>query len=88
MMRRTWKGLLKMSVQERAYLNAEILRSRCGGSEQDGTIDIFEDRDRYTIKMDPCGSGGRMRSFYKKPELIPEESFTRLGFQKGVFSPA
>lgn len=61
MMRRTWKGLLKMSVEERVYVNAEVMRSHRGGPKQDGSIEIIEEKDRYSIKMDPCGSGGRMR---------------------------
>ena len=61
MMRRTWKGLSKMSVEERVYLNAEVMRSHRCGPDQDGSIEIIEEYDRYSIKMDPCGSGGRMR---------------------------
>ena len=156
MMRRTWKGLSKMSVEERVYLNAEVMRSHRCGPEQDGGIDIIEEEDRISIRMDPCGSGGRMRRgdpvdgtpsrlgppynfgatekaypwswgrknvpyycihcaineilpiewggsplwvtgysddaarpcywhFYKKPELIPDEYFKRLGFKKPRF---
>jgi len=61
MLRRTWKGLLKLSVEERVYVNAEIMRSHRCGPNQDGGIEILEEEDRFTIKMDPCGSGGRMR---------------------------
>lgn len=61
MMRRTWKGLLKMSVEERVYINAEVMRSHRCGPNQDGEIEILEDEYRISIKMDPCGSGGRMR---------------------------
>jgi hypothetical protein len=153
MMRRTWKGLRKMTVEERVYLNAEVMRSHRCGPKQDGGIEIIEEQHRISIKMDPCGSGGRMRRgdpvagtpsrlgppyhfgvtrkaypwswgrknvpyycvhcaineilpiewggfplwvtgfsedasqpcywhFYKRPDLIPEEYFTRLGFQK------
>ena len=153
MMKRTWKGLSKMSVEERVYVNAEVMRSHRCGPKQLGDIEIIEDEHRYSIKMDPCGSGGRMRRgdpvegtpsrlgppynfgatkrgypwswgrknvpyycihcavneilpiewgghplwvtgyaddasqpccwhFYKRPELIPEEYYTRLGFKK------
>ncbi len=153
MLKRTWKGFLKMSIEERVYISAEIMRSHRCGPHQDGTIEIIEDEDRISIKMDPCGSGGRMRRgdsvngtpsrflppynfgitkephwwcwnqkgvpyycvhcaineilpiewggyplwvtgysdnaddpcywhFYKKPELIPETYYTRLGFDK------
>ncbi|MBW1869635.1 MAG: hypothetical protein JRI73_10180 [Deltaproteobacteria bacterium] len=156
MMRRTWKGLSRMSVEERVYLNAEVMRSHRCGPKQDGGIDIIEEKDRISIKMDPCGSGGRMRRgdpvdgtpsrlgppynfgatkkaypwswgrkdvpyycihcaineilpiewggyplwvtgysddaakpcywhFYKKPELVPDKYFKRLGFKKPKF---
>ncbi|RJR18554.1 MAG: hypothetical protein C4582_11425 [Desulfobacteraceae bacterium] len=61
MLKRTWKALLKLSVEDRVYINAEVMRSHRCGPEQDGGLEIIEDRDRITIKMDPCGSGGRMR---------------------------
>ena len=61
MMKRTWKGLSKMSVEERVYTNAEVMRSHRCGPKQDGGIEIIEEEGRYSIKMDPCGSGGRMR---------------------------
>ena len=61
MMKRTWKALMKMSVEDRVYLNAEVMRSHLCGPSQDGEIEIIEEKDRISIKMDPCGSGGRMR---------------------------
>jgi hypothetical protein len=61
MMKRTWKGLMKMTVTERVHLNAEVMRSHRCGPNQDGEIEIIEDEKRISIKMDPCGSGGRMR---------------------------
>lgn len=150
MMRRTFKAFSKMPVEEQVYLTAEIMRSHRGGPKQDGALEVIEEEDRISIKMDPCGSGGRMRRgdpvdgtpsrlgppynfgatkkaypwsfgkkgvpyyclhcaineilpiewggnplwvtgynedheapcfwhFYKKPELVPEEYFTRLG---------
>jgi hypothetical protein len=156
MLKRTWKGLSKMPVEEQVYVNAEIMRSHRCGSKQDGGIEIIEDEYRYSIKMDPCGSGGRMRRgdpeggtpsrlgppynfgatkkaypwswnrknvpyycihcavneilpiewggyplwvtgysddaskpcywhFYKKPELVPDTFFKRLGFKKPRF---
>ncbi len=153
MMRRTWKAFKMMPVEDQVYLTAEIMRSHRGGPKQDGALEIIEEKDRLSIKMDPCGSGGRMRRgdpidgtpsrlgppynfgmtqkaypwswnkkgvpyyclhcaaneilpiewgghplwvtgysdnhddpcywhFYKKPELIPEVYFTRLGLKK------
>lgn len=61
MLRRTWKGFRKISVEERVFISAEIMRSHRCGPRQDGTIEIIEEADRISIKMDPCGSGGRMR---------------------------
>lgn len=61
MMYRTWKGYLRLSVEERVQVTAEIMRSHYGGPEQDGALEV-QDRGEYiTIIMDPCGSGGRMR---------------------------
>lgn len=153
MLKRTWKAFLQMSVKERVYISAEIMRSHRCGPNQDGSLEIIEDENRISIKMDPCGSGGRMRRgdpvdgtpsrfsppynfgatkephwwcwnrrgvpyycvhcaineilpiewggyplwvtgysndadepcywhFYRKPELIPDKYFTRLGFKK------
>jgi hypothetical protein len=61
MMKRTWKGFLTLPVEERVQITAEIMRSHRCGPKQDGTIQVTEDEDRYSIIMDPCGSGGRMR---------------------------
>lgn len=60
-MRRTFKGFLKLSVLERVQATAEVLRSHRCGPGQEGDVDIIDEGDRYTISMDPCGSGGRMR---------------------------
>jgi hypothetical protein len=60
-MKRTWKGFLGMSVAERVRVTAEIMRAHHCGPRQDGAIEVVEDEERYSIVMDPCGSGGRMR---------------------------
>lgn len=39
----------------------EIARAYRCGPRLDSCIEIIEEGDRYTILMDPCGSGGRMR---------------------------
>lgn len=61
MMRRTWRAFLKLPVDKRVALTAEVMRSHRCGPDQDGTIDVIDEGDRYAIVMDPCGSGGRMR---------------------------
>lgn len=61
MLKRTWRGFLNLSVEERVQLSAEMMRSHRGGPKQDGEIDVIEDDEKFVIRMDPCGSGGRMR---------------------------
>jgi len=61
MMKRSWKGYLRMTVRERVALTAEVLRSHRCGPDQDGDVTITEDQESLSIVMDPCGSGGRMR---------------------------
>ena len=61
MMKRAWKGYLRLPVENRVQLTAEIMRAHHCGPKQDGGITVTEDADSYAIVMDPCGSGGRMR---------------------------
>jgi hypothetical protein len=61
MMYRTWKGFLRMSVEERVQVTAEIMRSHYCGPNQDGRLEIVDRGAYLAIVMDPCGSGGRMR---------------------------
>jgi hypothetical protein len=61
MMRRTWKAFLRLSLEDRVRVTAEIARSHRCGPRQDGSVEIREEEHRYSIRMDPCGSGGRMR---------------------------
>jgi hypothetical protein len=61
MLKRTWKAMVRMPVEERVYISAEIFRAHRCGPLQDGTVEVRDEGVRITIKMDPCGSGGRMR---------------------------
>ncbi len=61
MMKRTWKGFLRLTVEERVQLCAEMMRSHHCGPEQDGQIEITDEGESYFLSCDPCGSGGRMR---------------------------
>ena len=61
MMRRTWSAFLKLTVEERVALIAEMMRSHQCGPAQDGGIEVVDEGDRLLVRMDPCGSGGRMR---------------------------
>ena len=38
MMYRTWKGFLRLSVEERVQVTAEMMRAHYCGPEQDGEI--------------------------------------------------
>ncbi len=60
-MRRTWQGFLQLTVEQRVQVTAEIMRAHRCGPKQDGGIEIIDQGDRYAVRMDPCGSGGRMR---------------------------
>ena len=61
MMKRTWKGFLTLTVEERVAVIAEMIRAHHSGPAQDGGVNVVDEGDRYAIVMDPCGSGGRMR---------------------------
>lgn len=61
MLRRSWKAFLRLPVEERVQLTAEIMRSHRGGPRQQGELDITDEGDHFAIRMNPCGSGGRMR---------------------------
>jgi hypothetical protein len=61
MLKRTWKGFLGLSIEQRVQFSAEMMRAHHSGPQQDGGIEVIEEQDRFVIKVDPCGSGGRMR---------------------------
>lgn len=144
----------KLSVEETVVFFAEAMRAHRTGPKEKGDFILREEKDRYVMEFDPCGSGGRMRRmgevdgtpprtgppfnlgrtkkpylwtwgkkgvpyycahccvwheimaieakgyptkiteysdnpnvpcawhFYKKPELVPEKYFTRIGMKK------
>lgn len=61
MLRRTWKAFTKMPVERQVQLTTEMMRAHRCGPNQDGTVEVTEDDEKFSITMDPCGSGGRMR---------------------------
>ncbi len=62
MLTRTWKVFLKMTVKERLQMCAEMFRSHAFSAEARGNgVHVEEDEEKFTIHLDPCGSGGRMR---------------------------
>ncbi len=147
MFRPTRDVVLTLTPEEMAQFRAESFRFHLSGPGALGDITVVDEEDRYSIILDPCGTGGRMRRngrteppynygstrkaypwswgkagvpyycthccvfseilpiewvgypariheppeknsdpcrlyIYKKPELIPEKYFTRLGKTK------
>lgn len=61
-LKRSWKAFLRMTVKERMELCVEMMRSHAFSVQVGGNgVTVEEDDEKYTIRMDPCGSGGRMR---------------------------
>lgn len=61
MMKRSWKGFIKMNIYERLWLNAEVFRAHRCGPKQMGELDFTEDNEKIIMSCNPCGSGGRTR---------------------------
>ena len=53
--RNPWSDSLWTNV----YLAFEAMRGHLVGPDRDGTMEFYEDAERYTWRFDPCGSGGR-----------------------------
>ena len=47
------------TVERNLYLVLEAMRAHLGGPERDGSLEYEEHDDRYVVRFDPCGSGGR-----------------------------
>jgi len=78
-------GLLKaiesLTVPEYVALLAETMRShRCGPGEL-GDFRIVEEKDRFVMSFDPCGTGGRMR---RRGELDGTPPRTEPPYNLGV----
>lgn len=48
------------TVSRNLYLAIEAMRAHVGGPERRGSMELREHGDRYELRFDPCGSGGRM----------------------------
>lgn len=67
----TYKGYGKVSVEDLVLQYAEAMRAhRCGPGEA-GNIKIWEEKERYVLEFDPCGSGGRMRRKGELDGILP-----------------
>jgi len=47
------------TVERNLYLVLEAMRAHLCGPERDGSLEYEEHDDRYVVRFDPCGSGGR-----------------------------
>ena len=46
-------------VERNLYLVLEAMRAHLCGPDRDGSLEYEEHDDRYVVRFDPCGSGGR-----------------------------
>jgi hypothetical protein len=51
-----WNDALPLNM----YLAFEAMRGHLVGPDRTGDMEFSEDADRYTLRFDPCGSGGRI----------------------------
>lgn len=77
LMKTAYKGQGKVSVLDSVRLFAEGMRAHRCGPKESGNIKIWEEKDRYVMEFDPCGSGGRQRRTGELDGLPPrnEEPF-------------
>jgi len=47
------------TIERNLYLVLEAMRAHLCGPDRDGTLELEEHEDRYVVRFDPCGSGGR-----------------------------
>ncbi|MEU0479009.1 hypothetical protein ABZ260_07470 [Streptosporangium sp. NPDC006013] len=67
---RPWRQSL-----ERLVLDIfEATRGHLSGPERDGNFEVWEEPDRWVVRFEPCGSGGRT---YVDPESTPGRTFTQ-----------
>ena len=87
LMKTAYKGQGKVNPLDNIRLFAEGMRAhRCGPGES-GNIKIWEEKDRYVMEFDPCGSGGRQRRTGELDGLPPrnKEPFN-LGCTQKAYS--
>lgn len=49
----------EQTVERNLYLVLEAMRAHLCGPQRDGSLEYEEHEDRYVVRFDPCGSGGR-----------------------------
>jgi hypothetical protein len=78
-----YRGYPKVSIMDSIRTLAEAWRAHRTGPGERGTFKVWEEKDRYIIEGDPCGSGGRMR---RKGELDGIAPITGPPLNLGVTS--
>lgn len=64
-------SVLNLSAEDLLLLVSETMRAlRCGRNEL-GDFKLVEEKDRYVMAFDPCGSGGRMMRGSKLDNSLP-----------------
>jgi hypothetical protein len=51
----------EMTPEESLQLTVEGMRGHLAGPGRTGSVDVRDERDRWVLSFNPCGSGGRMR---------------------------
>ena len=67
----TYKNYGKIPQLDLVRMLAEALRAHRSGPKERGNFRVFEEKDRYVMEFDPCGSGGRMRRNGELDDLPP-----------------
>lgn len=48
------------TISRNLYISLEAMRAHLVGPERRGDMELIEEEDRWILRFDPCGSGGRM----------------------------
>jgi hypothetical protein len=68
----SWKKPKKpLPLEEVIQVVAEAMRSHRSGPKERGTFTVREDEEKYTLILDPWGSGGRMMRIGELDKLPP-----------------
>lgn len=56
-----YQVILDLSTEELVMWFAETIRAHRTGADEKGNFSLWEEKERYAMEFDPCGSGGRIR---------------------------
>jgi len=74
-----YEKVMKSDVKTQLQLTVEGLRGHLMGPGRQGDIEITEEKDRFKLKLNPCGSGGVAR---QRVESGAETNPQLFGFSK------